>query len=103
MAKTRKIITDPLVDNNPVTWQVLGVCSALAVTTQVKTALVMSLALTTVLCFSNVSISLLRNVIPNKIRMIVELCVIATLVIVADQMLKAFSMMSASTSPSLWD
>jgi len=90
MAKTRKIITDPLVDNNPVTWQVLGVCSALAVTTQVKTALVMSLALTTVLCFSNVSISLLRNVIPNKIRMIVELCVIATLVIVADQMLKAF-------------
>jgi Na+-transporting NADH:ubiquinone oxidoreductase subunit D len=90
MAKTRKIVTDPLVDNNPVTWQVLGVCSALAVTTQVKTALVMSLALTTVLCFSNVAISLLRNLIPNKIRMIVELCIIATLVIVADQVLKAF-------------
>lgn len=90
MAKTRKIVTDPLVDNNPVTWQVLGVCSALAVTTQVKTALVMSIALTTVLCCSNVAISLLRNLIPNKIRMIVELCVIATLVIVADQVLKAF-------------
>ena len=90
MAKTRKIVTDPLVDNNPVTWQVLGVCSALAVTTQVKTALVMSLALTIVLCCSNVAISLLRKMIPNKIRMIVELCVIATLVILADQVLKAF-------------
>ena len=90
MAKTRKIVTDPLSDNNPITWQVLGVCSALAVTTQVSTAVVMSLALTTVLCFSNVVISLLRNLIPNKIRMIVELCVIATLVILADQILRAF-------------
>ncbi len=90
MAKTRKIVTDPLSDNNPITWQVLGVCSALAVTTQVSTAVVMSLALTTVLCFSNVVISLLRNLIPNKIRMIVELCVIATLVILADQVLRAF-------------
>jgi Na+-transporting NADH:ubiquinone oxidoreductase subunit D len=90
MAKLRKIVTDPLTENNPVTWQVLGVCSALAVTTKVSTAVVMSLALTVVLCFSNVSISLLRNVIPNKIRMIVELCVIATLVILADQVLQAF-------------
>ncbi len=90
MAKLRKIVTDPLADNNPVTWQVLGVCSALAVTTKVSTALVMSLALTTVLCGSNVVISLLRNLIPNKIRMIVELCVIATLVILADQILRAF-------------
>ncbi len=90
MAKMRKIVTDPLIDNNPVTWQVLGVCSALAVTTQVKTAIVMSLALTIVLCCSNVAISLLRKMIPNKIRMIVELCVIATLVILADQVLKAF-------------
>ncbi len=90
MAKLRKIVTDPLADNNPVTWQVLGVCSALAVTTQVSTALVMSIALTTVLCGSNVVISLLRNMIPNKIRMIVELCVIATLVILADQILRAF-------------
>jgi len=90
MAKLRKIVTDPLADNNPVTWQVLGVCSALAVTTQVSTAVVMSIALTAVLCGSNVVISLLRNMIPNKIRMIVELCVIATLVILADQVLRAF-------------
>jgi Na+-transporting NADH:ubiquinone oxidoreductase subunit D len=90
MAKLRKIMTDPLADNNPVTWQVLGVCSALAVTTKVSTAVVMSLALTVVLCCSNVVISMLRNMIPNKIRMIVELCVIATLVILADLLLRAF-------------
>ncbi len=90
MAKIRKIVTDPLVNNNPVTWQVLGVCSALAVTTKVSTAVVMSLALTIVLCCSNVVISMLRNMIPNKIRMIVELCVIATLVILADMLLRAF-------------
>ncbi len=90
MAKLKRIVTDPLSDNNPITWQVLGVCSALAVTTKVSTAVVMSLALTIVLCGSNVVISLLRNMIPNKIRMIVELCVIATLVILADQILRAF-------------
>ncbi|NQU40930.1 MAG: NADH:ubiquinone reductase (Na(+)-transporting) subunit D [Lentisphaerae bacterium] len=90
MAKLRKIVYDPLMDNNPITWQILGVCSALAVTTQVSTALVMSLALTIVTCGSNVAISLMRKVIPNKIRMIVELCVIATLVILADQILQAF-------------
>ncbi|MBL7115699.1 MAG: NADH:ubiquinone reductase (Na(+)-transporting) subunit D [Kiritimatiellae bacterium] len=90
MAKLRKIVSDPLADNNPVTWQVLGVCSALAVTTKVSTAVVMSLALTAVLCCSNVVISMLRKMIPNKIRMIVELCVIATLVILADQILRAY-------------
>ena len=90
MAKLRKIVYDPLTDNNPITWQILGVCSALAVTTQVSTALVMSLALTIVLCCSNVLISMMRKMIPNKIRMIVELCVIATLVILADQILRAF-------------
>ena len=89
MARLKRIVKDPLSDNNPVTWQVLGVCSALAVTTQVKTALVMSVALTFVLVASNLVISLLRKHIPAKIRMIVELCVIATLVIVADQFLKA--------------
>jgi len=89
MSKKRRIVADPLSDNNPITWQVLGVCSALAVTTQVRTALVMSVALTCVLCGSNVVISLLRSYIPAKIRMIVELCVIATLVIIADQILKA--------------
>ena len=90
MSKLRNIVTDPLADNNPVTWQVLGVCSALAVTTKVETALVMCVALTFVLCCSNVAISLLRKMIPNQIRMIVELCVIATLVIIADQCLKAY-------------
>jgi len=89
MGKLKKIVKDPLADDNPITWQVLGVCSALAVTTQVKTALVMSAALTFVLVVSNLVISLLRKNIPAKIRMIVELCVIATLVIIADQILKA--------------
>jgi len=89
MPRIRQIVTDPLADNNPITWQVLGICSALAVTTQVKTAAVMCLALTAVLCGSNVVISLLRKHIPARIRMIVELCVIATLVIVADEILKA--------------
>ena len=89
MAKAKQIIVDPLADNNPITWQMLGVCSALAVTTQVQTALVMSAALTLVLIGSNVTISLLRNHIPNKIRMIVSLAVIASLVIIADEVLKA--------------
>lgn len=88
--KLKKVLTDPLLDNNPVTWQILGVCSSLAVTTQVKTALVMSLGLTVVTAGSNLSISLLRKMIPPKIRMIVELCVISTLVIIADQVLKAY-------------
>ena len=85
MAKLKKIVTDPLVNDNPITCQVLGVCSALAVTTSVETALVMSASLTFVITASNLVISLLRNYIPHKIRMIVELAVIATLVIVADQ------------------
>ncbi|MFT5241101.1 MAG: Na+-transporting NADH:ubiquinone oxidoreductase subunit D [Candidatus Promineifilaceae bacterium] len=90
MASAKKIIKDPLFDNNPITWQMLGICSALAVTTQVNTAMVMSVALTFVLVLSNMTISALRNLIPSKIRMIVELCVIATLVIIADQVLKAY-------------
>lgn len=91
MARSKKkIILDPLFDNNPVTWQILGVCSALAVTTQLKTAIVMSIALTLVVSCSNLILSLMRKQIPAKIRMIVELCVISTLVIVADQVLKAY-------------
>ena len=90
MASAKRILTDPLLDSNPITWQILGVCSALAVTTQVKTAMVMSVALTAVTVLSNGSISALRKMIPSKIRMIVELCVIATLVIIADQVLKAY-------------
>ncbi|MEE8425167.1 MAG: NADH:ubiquinone reductase (Na(+)-transporting) subunit D [Elusimicrobiota bacterium] len=88
--KDRKILKDPLWDNNPITFQVLGVCSALAVTIQMQTALVMSAALTFVVVLSNVAISLLRNYIPSKIRIIVQLSVIASLVILVDQILKAF-------------
>ncbi|MFC1584322.1 NADH:ubiquinone reductase (Na(+)-transporting) subunit D [Fibrobacterota bacterium] len=86
----RKLVTGPLWENNPITVQVLGICSALAVTTLVKPALVMSIALTLVIVFSNLSVSILRNYIPNRIRIIVELSIIATLVILIDQFLKAY-------------
>lgn len=83
-------LIEPLWGNNPILVQVLGICSSLAVTVQMKTAVVMGLALTLVMAFSNLIISLIRNLIPNNIRIIVELCVVATLVIIADQLLKAF-------------
>jgi Na+-transporting NADH:ubiquinone oxidoreductase subunit D len=85
-----KAFSEPLIQNNPVSMQMLGICSALAVTVQMKTAIVMGLSLTFVLAFSNLTISMLRHVIPRNIRMIVELSVIATLVIIADQLLRAF-------------
>ncbi len=88
--KDKKAITDPLWDNNPISIQVLGICSSLAVTVKMDTALVMSLAVIFVTALSNVAISLLRNFIPSKIRILVMLSVVATLVIVADQILKAF-------------
>jgi Na+-transporting NADH:ubiquinone oxidoreductase subunit D len=88
--KNRRTLTDPLSDNNPITLQVLGICSALAVTVQFNTALVMSAAVIFVLAISNVTISILRNKIPSKIRIIVELAVVATLVILVDQILKAY-------------
>ena len=90
MSKTRSIIIDPLSDNNPITIQILGICSALAVTVKMETAMVMSVALTCVVTGSNLLLSLMRNVIPSKIRMIVEMAVIATLVAVIDQILRAF-------------
>jgi Na+-transporting NADH:ubiquinone oxidoreductase subunit D len=91
MASTaKKLLMDPFSDNNPITIQVLGICSALAVTVKVDTAIVMALALTAVVSLSNFVISLMRNVIPSGIRMIVEMAVIATLVIIADQLLRAF-------------
>jgi len=86
----KKLLTDPFSSNNPITVQVLGICSALAVTVKVDTAIVMTLALTAVVTLSNVVISLMRNVIPPGIRMIVEMAVIASLVIIADQLLRAF-------------
>ncbi len=91
MAKTsREVLIDPLFNNNPIALQVLGICSALAVTTKLETSLVMSAALIGVLTLSNLSISLLRKHIPSNIRIIVQLTIIASLVIVADQFLKAY-------------
>jgi len=90
LKKERKQIKDAMWDNNPINLQVLGICSALAVTVQLNTALVMCGALTFVLTMSNTIISLMRNYIPSKIRIIVELSVISSLVILADQFLKAY-------------
>lgn len=89
-SKNGKLLTGPLNDNNPITVQVLGVCSALAVTVKVEPAIVMALSVTAVVAFANVIISLLRNTIPPRIRIIVQLVVIAFLVILVDQILKAF-------------
>lgn len=88
--KNKKLITDPLNDNNPVTIQVLGICSALAVTVQMDNALVMAMAVTAVLILGNVIVSLMRNLIPGRIRIIVQLVVVAFLVICVDQVLKAY-------------
>ena len=88
--KNRLLLTDPLDDNNPVTVQVLGICSALAITVQLKPAVVMALSVLFVLSVANVLVSLLRSFIPSRIRIIVQLVVIATLVILVDEVLKAF-------------
>ena len=94
MARTargaRAALVDPLISNNPITLQVLGICSALAVTTKMDTALVMSAAVIMVLLFSNFFVSVLRDQIPTNIRIIVQLTIIASLVIVVDQILKAY-------------
>lgn len=89
--KEAKLILDPLADNNPITIQVLGICSALAITAELKASVVMAVSVLFVLGVGNVVISLMRNVIPSKIRIIVQLIVVATLVIVVDQTLKAFA------------
>ena len=88
---TRKTLFDPIFNENPVMLQVLGVCSALAITNSIKTSLIMSLALTSVLAFSNVSISLIRRHIPNSVRIIVQMTIIATGVIVVDELLQAYA------------
>ncbi len=88
--KNMKLLSDPLNDNNPITVQVLGICSALAITVQLKPAIVMAISVMVVLSVANVLISLMRNMIPSRIRIIVQLVVIATLVILVDQVLKAF-------------
>ena len=88
--KNKEVLLDPLFNNNPIALQVLGICSALAVTTKMETAMVMSIALTVVLAGSNVAVSLIRERIPPSIRIIVQLTIIASLVIMTDQVLKAF-------------
>lgn len=88
--KNKRLLYDPLNDTNPITVQVLGICSALAVTVKMKPSIVMALAVIVVCAFSNVIISFLRNSIPNRIRIIVQLTVVATMVILVDQFLKAF-------------
>ena len=89
--KNRKLLSDPMDDNNPITVQVLGICSALAITVQLKPAVVMSISVMAVMAASNVIISLLRNLIPNRIRIIVQLVVVASMVILVDQVLRAFA------------
>lgn len=87
----KKALFGPVLDSNPIALHVLGICSALAITTKLETALVMSLALTTVCAFSNLFISLIRNQIPSSVRIIIQMTIIASLVIVVDQVLKAYS------------
>ena len=89
--KDAKLITDPLTDNNPITVQVLGICSALAITVQLKAAIVMAISVMVVLALGNVVISLMRNIIPPKIRIIVQLVVVAGMVAIVDLVLKAYS------------
>jgi Na+-transporting NADH:ubiquinone oxidoreductase subunit D len=88
--KNMKLITDPFNDSNPITVQVLGICSALAITVQVKQAIVMALSVTVVTAASNLVLSIIRNYVPNRIRIIVQLVIVAALVILVDQTLKAF-------------
>lgn len=89
--RRRKLISDPLIDDNPVTIQVLGICSALAVTTQMKPTLVMAISVIFVIAMSNFVISVMRNTIPARVRIIVQLAVVATLVTLVSEVLKAFA------------
>jgi Na+-transporting NADH:ubiquinone oxidoreductase subunit D len=89
--KDSNLISDPLADNNPITIQVLGICSALAITAQLKASIVMAISVVFVMGVGNVVVSMIRNIIPSKIRIIVQLTVVAALVIIVDQVLKAFS------------
>ena len=95
--KDSNLITDPLTDNNPVTIQVLGICSALAITAELEASIVMAIAVLFVLGVGNVVISLMRNIIPSKIRIIVQLIIVAALVIIVDLVLKAFAYQLSKT------
>lgn len=89
--RRKKFVTDPLDDDNPVTVQILGICSALAVTSQIKPTLIMAVSVTAVIVFSNLIISLVRNLIPGRIRIIAQLGIVATLVAIVDMVLKAYA------------
>ncbi len=102
LLKAKKILFDPLFNNNPIALQVLGICSALAVTVKLETTLVMAAAVTLVTAFSNLSVSLIRKVIPSSIRIIVQMTIIASMVIVVDQVLRPISLKSANSCRCLW-
>ena len=91
LREAREVLFSPVFNNNPIALQILGICSALAVTSKLSTALVMCVALTAVTAFSNLFISLIRNQIPGSIRIIVQMTIIASLVILVDQVLKAYA------------
>jgi len=91
MSSSKDVLLNPIFNRNPITLEILGICSALAVTSKLETVLVMALAVTLVVAFSSFSVSLLRNQIPGSIRIIVQLTIIATLVIIVDQFLKAYA------------
>ncbi|MBN1780529.1 NADH:ubiquinone reductase (Na(+)-transporting) subunit D [bacterium] len=91
MSKNKTILANPIFNENPIAFQILGICSALAVTSKLETSIVMSLAVTFVLAFSNLAVSLIRHHIPGSVRIIVEMTIIASLVIIADQIIKAFA------------
>ena len=91
MSKVKKVVLDPIFNNNPIAYQILGICSALAVTSKLETSIVMALAVTFVTAFSNLAVSLIRNHVSSSIRILVEMTIIASLVIIADQLIKAFA------------
>ncbi len=91
MNKVKQIVLDPIFNNNPIAYQILGICSALAVTSKLETSVVMSMAVIFVLAFSNLAVSLIRNHVASSIRILVEMTIIASLVIIADQIIKAFA------------
>lgn len=91
MKEIKKVLLQPLLDTNPITVQILGICSALAVTTKLETSIVMAMAVVFVVSFSNFSVSLIRNQLPSSVRLICEMTIIASLVIIADQFIRAYA------------
>ena len=97
MSKSREILLNPIFNDNPIALQILGICSALAVTTNLYPTLLMCIALTAVICLSNLVVSVIRNQIPTNVRMIVQITIIASLVVVVDELLKAYDYENSKT------